>query len=74
MSSATYAPPVSDGQRELLARLVRQGRVSLEQLQEAGVGQMDRRSLAAWIDANVLGTQVDVALLHQVEELFDPTG
>jgi hypothetical protein len=71
MSSTTYAPPITQSQRELLARLVGQGRVTVDQLSEAGVPSMSRPELARWLDENVLGNQADAKAHDAIDELFD---
>jgi hypothetical protein len=38
MSTTINPPPVTESQRALLARLVGQGRVTIQQLEAAGVG------------------------------------
>jgi hypothetical protein len=70
MSTPINPPPVTESQRALLARLVGQGRVTIEQLAEAGVGRMSRAELAAWVEANVIGSPVDADTRGRVDELF----
>lgn len=57
MSTTINPPPVTESQRALLARLV--GRVTIEQLEAVGVGRMSRPELAAWVEANVIGSPAD---------------
>ena len=64
-------PPISPSQRELLARLVAQGRVTIEQLRAAKVAEMDRATLARWLDSEVLGNQVDAKAADAIEALFE---
>ena len=71
MSTTINPPPVTDSQRALLARLVGQGRVTIEQLADAGVGRMSRAELAAWVEANVIGSPADEQTRRAVDELFD---
>ena len=71
MSTTINPPPVTDSQRALLARLVGQGRVTIEQLAEAGVGRMSRPELAAWVEANVIGSPADEQTRRAVDRLFD---
>jgi hypothetical protein len=68
-------PPISEAQRALLGRLVAQQRVSVEQLRDAGVPQMNRAELARWLDENVLGNQAGSTALIAIDALFeeDPT-
>ena len=70
MSTTIPRPPVTDSQRALLAKLVSQGRVTLDQLREAGVPSMSRPELAAWLDQHVLGTQADETSQREVDALF----
>jgi hypothetical protein len=73
-------PPISQSQRELLARLVAQSRVTVEQLRAAKVAAMDRATLARWLDSEVLGNQVDAKAHDAIDALFEedtptlPTG
>ena len=71
MSTTVNPPPVTDSQRALLARLVGQGRVTIEQLAEAGVGRMSRPELAAWVEANIIGSPADEQTRRAVDQLFD---
>ena len=71
MSTTINRPPVTDSQRALLARLVGQGRVTIEQLADAGVGRMSRPELAAWVEANVIGSPADEHTSRAVDQLFD---
>ena len=71
MSTTINPPPVTDSQRALLARLVGQGRVTIEQLAEAGVGRMSRPELAAWVETNVIGSPADEQTRRAVDQLFD---
>jgi hypothetical protein len=64
-------PPISQSQRELLARLVSQQRVSVETLREAGVAEMSRPELARWLDENVLGNQADSKAHDVIDQLFE---
>jgi hypothetical protein len=70
MSTTINPPRVTESQRALLARLVGQGRVTIEQLAEAGVGRMSRRELAAWVEANVIGSPADAETRRRIDELF----
>jgi hypothetical protein len=70
MSTTINPPRVTESQRALLARLVGQGRVTIEQLAEAGVGRMSRAELAAWVEANVIGSPADEQTRRAVDELF----
>jgi hypothetical protein len=69
--SPTAGPPVSDSQKQLIARLIAQGRVTMEQLREAEAFSMNRAELARWLDANVLGNQFEATLLTEIQEQFD---
>ena len=69
MSSKTFAPPITQRQRELVGRLLQQGRVSMQQLLDAEAGRMSRPELAAFLDT-VLGSQADDATRQSVEDLF----
>jgi hypothetical protein len=69
MSSKTFAPPITERQRELVARLLQQGRVTLQQLLDAEAGRMSRTELAAFLDS-VLGSQPDESTRREVDELF----
>ena len=71
MSTLINPPRVTKSQRALLARLVGQGRVKIEQLAEAGVGRMSRPELAAWVEANVIGSPADEQTRRAVDQLFD---
>lgn len=71
MSTTINPPPVTDSQRALLARLVGQGRGTIEQLAEAGVGRMSRPELAAWVEANVIGSPANEDTRRAVDQLFD---
>jgi hypothetical protein len=70
MSTTINPPRVTESQRALLARLVGQGRVTIEQLKNAGVGRMSRPELAAWVEANVIGSPADEQARRAVDELF----
>jgi hypothetical protein len=71
MSTTINPPPVTESQRDLLARLVGQGRVTIQQLEDAGVGRMSRAELAAWVEANVIGSPADEQTRRDVDQLFD---
>jgi hypothetical protein len=71
MSTTINPPPVTESQRALLARLVGQGRVTIQQLEDAGVGRMSRPELAAWVEANVIGSPADEQTRRAVDQLFD---
>jgi hypothetical protein len=71
MSTTINPPPVTESQRALLARLVGQGRVTVDQLADAGVGRMSRPELAAWVEENVIGSPVDEQTRRAVDQLFD---
>ena len=71
MSTTINPPPVTESQRALLARLVGQGRITIEQLEGAGVGRMSRPELAAWIEENVIGSPADDQTRRAVDQLFD---
>ena len=71
MSTTINPPPVTESQRALLARLVGQGRVTIEQLETAGVGRMSRPELAAWVEAKVIGSPADEQTRRAVDQLFD---
>ena len=71
MSTTINPPPVTDSQRALLARLVGQGRVTIQQLTDAGVGRMSRPELASWVEANVIGSPADEQARRAVDQLFD---
>ena len=71
MSTTINPPRVTDSQRALLARLVGQGRVTIEQLADAGVGRMSRPELAAWVDKNLIGSPADEQTRRAVDQLFD---
>jgi hypothetical protein len=70
MSTTIHPPAVTDRQRALLARLLHQGRVTMQQLLDAEVGRMSRPELAAWLEAHVFGSQPDEQTLRAVDELF----
>jgi hypothetical protein len=70
MSTTINPPRVTESQLALLARLVGQGRVTIEQLAQAGVGHMSRAELAAWVETNVIGTPADAETRRRVDELF----
>lgn len=63
-------PPISQSQRDLLARLVAQERTSVEALREAGVGQMSRPELARYLD-DLFGNTADPAAHDAVDALFE---
>jgi hypothetical protein len=69
MSSTTFDPPVTERQRALVARLLQQGRVTMQQLLDAEAGRMSRGELAAFIET-VIGSQPDLETRQAVEELF----
>jgi hypothetical protein len=71
MSTTINPPPVTESQRALLARLVDQGRVTIEQLEAAGVGRMSRPELASWVEANIIGSPADKQTRRAVDQLFD---
>ena len=71
MSTTINPPPVTESQRALLARLVGQGRVTIEKLEDAGVGRMSRPELAAWVEANVIGSPADEQTRRAVDQLFE---
>lgn len=71
MSTTINPPPVTESQRALLARLVGQGRITIEQLEAAGVGRMSRPELAAWVEENVFGSPADEQTRRAVDQLFD---
>lgn len=63
-------PPISQSQRDLLARLVAQNRTSVEALREAGVGKMSRPELARFLDG-LFGNQADAAAYDAIDTLFE---
>ena len=71
MSTTINPPPVTESQRALLARLVGQGRVTIEELAHAGVGRMSRPELAAWVEANLIGSPADEQTRRAVDQLFE---
>jgi hypothetical protein len=61
--------PISRSQKDLLARLISQGRTTPEQLREAGVAAMSRSELARWLDG-LFGNTADAAAEDAVDAIF----
>lgn len=44
--------------------------MTIQQLEAAGVGRMSRPELAAWVEANLIGSPADEQTRRAVDELF----
>jgi hypothetical protein len=69
-SITIHRPPVTDDQKALLARLIEQGRISVQTLIDNDVASMSRGELSRFLDSQFGRPQPSAETRSMVEELF----